>query len=111
MENQARKIIVTENFEKQAEEQYDYIYTNSPQNANKFADGISLIIKKIYEHPKAYPPEPNIPSKQNMYRFKLYMKSWKIIFKVTNNLLIILGIINTKQHSREIKKLRTNNYN
>ena len=110
MENKTRKIIVTENFEKQAEVQYDYIYTNSPQNANKFADGLSSAIKLIYEHPKAYPPAPIIPTKHNLYRFKLYMKSWKIVFKVTNNLLIILGIVNTKRHPREIKKLRTSNY-
>ncbi len=110
MENKTCKIIVTENFEKQAEVQYDYIYTNSPQNADKFADGLSPAIKLIYEHPKAYPPEPIIPTKQNLYRFKLYMKSWKIVFKVTNNLLIILGIVNTKRHPREIKKLRTSNY-
>jgi len=110
MEKQARKIIVTENFEKQAEEQYDYIYINSPQNADKFADGISPAIKKISEHPKAYPLEPVILTKQNLYRFNLYMKSWKIIFKVSNKLLVILGIVNTKRHPREIKKLRTNKY-
>ena len=76
----------------------------------KYADGILPTIKKISEHPKAYPPEPNIPTKQNLYRFKLYMKSWKVVFKATKNLLVILGIVNTKRYPREIKKLRTNKY-
>ncbi len=110
MENKTRKIIVTENFEKQAEKQYDYIYTNSPQNADKFVDGISPTIKQISKNPKAYPTEPIIETKDNLYRFKLYMKTWKIVFKLTNKLLVILGIVNTKRHPREIKKLQTNNY-
>lgn len=64
-EEKSREIIITENFDNQGEEQYDHIYEDSPQNADKFADGISSILKEIAKHPKLYPPEPNLETKGN----------------------------------------------
>jgi plasmid stabilization system protein ParE len=112
MENQKkqRKIIITENFEKQGEEYYDYLFNESPQNADKFADGIAPLISKVAKNPGFYSREPNLPTKNNWYRFVLHMKSWKIIFKVTNEFLIFLGIIHTSRHQNRIKDLRTNKY-
>jgi ParE toxin of type II toxin-antitoxin system, parDE len=112
MEKQKKghRIIVTENFDSQAEEQYNYLYDKSPQNGDKFISGISPAIKIIAKHPKTYPSEPFLPTKTNLYRFFLYMKSWKIIYKTTNDLIIFLGIIHTSQHPNKIKNLRTSNY-
>ena len=110
MEDKTLRVIVTDNFEKQAESQYGYIYNNSPQNADKFADGILPAIIKISKHPQAYSQETIISTTKNIYRFMLYMKSWKIIYKVTSKLIVILGIVSVKQHPKAIEKLRTNEY-
>jgi plasmid stabilization system protein ParE len=88
----------------------NYLREQSPQNAEKFKEELSSTLIKIKKSPKAYPPEPYLPTKNNLYRFALVMKSWKIIFKITGTLLVFLGIIHTARHPKEIKKLRTRNY-
>ena len=55
----------------------------SPQNTAKFAKEVDLEIEKIYKQPTAFPPELYLSTKNNLYRFAIVMKSWKIIFKVT----------------------------
>ncbi len=105
-----RKEIITKKLELHFDEIYDYIIKNSPQNAKKFAEQLDVQIEKIKQSPKAFPAEYYLQTKNNLYRFALVMKRWKIIYKVTNELLVFLGIIHTAQHPREIKKLRTSNY-
>jgi len=105
-----RKVVYTNTFDKQFDANFLYIKENSTQNAQDFAKETDLSIEKIKNHPTAYPPEPFLPTKNNWYRFTLVMKSWKLIFKITNDSLIFLGIIHTSRHPREIKKLRTNIY-
>ncbi|MBN1463413.1 MAG: type II toxin-antitoxin system RelE/ParE family toxin [Paludibacteraceae bacterium] len=89
---------------------YKYISEDSSQNATKFAQEVKEKINWIIENPTAGQIEIQIHSKHNWYRYKIVMKSWKIIYKVTRTLLVFIGIIHTKQHPNETKKLRTNNY-
>ena len=105
-----RKTKLKKQFDKQGREIVKYIRGNSEKNAQNFIKQVDIITNKIENQPKAFPPEPNLQTKSNLYRFALVMKSWKIIFKVTNSLLIFLGIIHTSRHPIEIKKLRTSNY-
>jgi plasmid stabilization system protein ParE len=93
-------------FEEEFEEIYTYIFENSEQNARKFAGEIKLKIEWIIQNPSAGTIETKIYSKQNWYRFKILMKSWKIVYKVTENTLVFLSIIHVKRHSDEFEKLR-----
>ncbi len=107
-----KKLIVTakQRFRVDGREIAEYIRQDSTQNALKFNQELTKVLIKIKNHPTASPPEPFLPTKQNWYRFSVVMKSWKVIFKVTKSKLIFLGIIHTSRHPREIKKLRTINY-
>jgi plasmid stabilization system protein ParE len=105
-----RDKIVLPSFIKNAKEISDYIHKDSPQNAAKFRSNLEDKIISVTQRPTSNPPEPNLPTKRNWYRFALVMKSWKMIFKVTNNLLVFIRIVHTHRHPGEIKKLRTNKY-
>ncbi len=105
-----RKVKSKKQFDKQGREIANYIRQNSEQNSIKFVAEANEMLDNIKANPKGFPPEPYLPTKKNLYRFALVMKSWKIIFKVSNNLLVFLGIIHTARNPNEIKKLRTNNY-
>ncbi len=87
-----------------------YIRLNSIKNAEKFKIEIEKTIENIKHSPKAYPPEPYLYTVGNLYRFAKVMKSWKIIFKVTQNVLVFLAIIHKSQNPKEIKRLRTSDY-
>ncbi len=99
-----------EKFEDDFVEIYGYISEESLQNATKFAQEVKEKVNWIIENPMAGQIEMQIHSKQNWYRYKNVMKSWKIVYKITKTLLVFLGIIQTKRHPSETKKLRTNNY-
>ena len=105
-----RKVKSKKRFKIDGRKIVDYIKNNSPKNAEKFKSEITNQLIKIKQNPKGYPSEPYLQTINNLYRFALVMKSWKIVFKVTNELLIFIGIIHTAQHPKEIKKLRTSNY-
>ena len=97
-------------FLKDGNEIVNYIKNNSSQNAEKYKNELRRQLILIKENPKIFPSEYYLPTKNNLYRFAIVMKHWKIIYKVTNKQLIFLGIIHTARHPKEIKKLRTNNY-
>ncbi len=101
-----RETKIKKQFDMQGREITGYIRQNSEQNAQKFISEVDKLTDKIEENPKVFPSEPYLPTDNNLYRFAIVMKSWKIIFKVTNKLLILLGIIHTARHPKEIKKLR-----
>ena len=103
----SRTIIFQEQFEKQGRNIVNYIRINSLQNSVKFKKQILLKIEAIKQNPKLFPTERYLYTKKGLYRFSIIMKSWKIIYKVTNSKLIFLGIIHTAQHPRKIKNLRT----
>ena len=105
-----RKIIIKQEFPKLVEEIALYIAKNSPQNARKFVVGINPQLDIIAQNPLLYPKEFVFKSKRGLYRFCLYMESWKIIFKVLDGMLVFLGIIHTARHPAQIKKLRTTKY-
>ncbi len=108
--SEKRNIFYKKNFDNDFEEIYKYIEHDSPQNAKKFASELKKLIMWIIKNPTAGTIETQLYSKNDWYRFKKIMKSWKIIYKVTTKLLVFLGIIHVKKHHDNIKSLRTNNY-
>jgi hypothetical protein len=105
-----RKEVFTNLFDNNFDEIFNFIEKNSSQNALKFVALVDNEISNILNYPKAYPPEPYLYTVGNLYRFAKVMKSWKIIFKVTQNVLVFLAIIHKSQNPKEIKRLRTSDY-
>ncbi len=105
-----RKVVITPKFDKQFEEFYDYISKESPQNAEKFVHDLQKQMKAIEKHPKSYPPITNFDNITQRYRFKIFMKSFKIVFKVLKKMLIFVGLLHTSQGNLAYKKLRTAKY-
>jgi len=105
-----RKVKVKKQFDYQGREIATYIRQESEQNSQKFISEVDKITNKIMQNPTAFPSEHYLPSKKNLYRFAIVMKTWKIIFKVTEEYLVFISIIYAGRHPREIRKLRTKNY-
>lgn len=101
-----RKTIIQPNVFNEAENIYFFIKENSPQNAQNFKKELTTKIDEVELNPEIYPKEPYLSTKNGTYRFALVMQSWKLLFKVTQSLLLFLGIVHTSRHPREIKKLR-----
>lgn len=98
-----RKTIIQRGVFDEGEKIFNYIKSNSPQNADKFRVELLKQINDI----EVYPPEKLLNRKQILYRFAIVMRSWKLIFKVTSNSLVFIGIVHTKQHPREVGKLKS----
>jgi len=108
--SEKRKLVYKKDFEDDFEQVYSFIRENSEQNAKKFAQEVKIKVEWIIQNPTSGTVESQIQSKQNWYRFKIVMSSWKIVYKVTKSMLVFLGIIHVKRHPNQIKKLRTSNY-
>jgi len=106
MSNKSRETRYTDEFEQHFDDTIKYLKERSPKTAKEFVEELKIRLNKIESHPTANPPELSLPSKQNWFRFAIVKTKWKIVFKVTNKLLVFLGIIHTSRHPREIKKLR-----
>ena len=59
-----RKVIVLPVFWKMVINIYQHIAKDSPQNANKFFDGIYPRVEKITKNPTAHPPVMQFPKKK-----------------------------------------------
>ena len=105
-----RKTLYKSRFYDEINDIIDFISENSTQGAIKFAQGIKPVIEKIIKHPEANSIVRQIPTQRNWYRYKLYKKRYKIIFKVLKNKIVFLSIIHTSKHPSEIIKLRTSDY-
>jgi plasmid stabilization system protein ParE len=80
----SRKIKIKRQFDEHGREIARYIGKDSVQNAQKFINEVDKLTDKIEQNPKAFPPEPYLPTENNLYRFAIVMKSWKIIFKTSS---------------------------
>jgi toxin ParE1/3/4 len=107
--NKKRKTIVQPEVYTEAEAIYEYIKENSPQNAEKFKEELLNQIDKVESNPEGYPSESFLNTTKILYRFTLILKKWKLIFKVSKDLLIFIGIIHTSRNPQEIQKLKNDN--
>jgi ParE toxin of type II toxin-antitoxin system, parDE len=104
-----RAIIIQPEVLVEAEKIYEYIRINSLQNARNFKKQLLEQIDSVEIYPLANPPENSLnPEKIIVYRFVLIMKSWKLIYKVTDKLIVFSGIIHTSRHQNETDKLKIN---
>ncbi|TDW50088.1 hypothetical protein EV144_102522 [Flavobacterium sp. 270] len=61
-------------------------------------------MSKIIENPLIYSECENLPTKSKIYREATY-KTWLIVFKIKNYIIIILGVLSGKRKSSSFKKL------
>ncbi len=105
-----RKITIGQDFDKQFDEFYEYIYKESPQNARKFVRALEKNMKSIEKNPEANPPVTNFPNKTMRYRYRIFMKSFKIVYKYLKEVLIFTGLLHTSQGNKAYQKLRKAKY-
>jgi plasmid stabilization system protein ParE len=105
-----RRVIILPRFRQMLQKIYFYLFSNSPDFADKFVDEIDKKIQEIAENPYAFPPEKLLDSTPGgLIRFALYFKKWKIIYKIVEPFVWILGIVHTSQNPAEIEKLKEEN--
>ncbi len=88
----------------------DYIKQDSPRNAEKFVADLRPKMDRIIAYPETFSPEKNLLTKRRIYRFALYKKHYKIIFKVLDNQIIFLDLVHGKRHPDYLKGLKTTDY-
>jgi plasmid stabilization system protein ParE len=98
-------IFYNEKFNKDFEEIVTFISEDSEKNAHKFAVELKTTIERIVKYPHSGTLETMIKSKDQSYRFKTVMKSWKVIYRITETSLSFLRIIHNKRSSGEYGKL------
>ncbi|MCB1155855.1 MAG: type II toxin-antitoxin system RelE/ParE family toxin [Leptospiraceae bacterium] len=102
------KMLIKERFWLSIRDILIFLQEEAPEKFTEdFKKGIKEALDKIEQNPYHYSIEPQLATKTGLYRFLKYKKDWKIIFKVLENLLIILDIVHVKQDPKTIKKLRT----
>lgn len=67
--------------------------------------GAMPLIDKISQNPVAYLFVKQLPTKRNWYRFALYKKNWKVVFKNLKSTLLFLGFFRKKQSSDKIRQM------
>ena len=80
------------------------------QNAAKLLAEIDKAMLKIKAHPTANPLVQNFENKSKWYRFRLVMKSFKVVYKILKKMLIFVGLLHKSQGNSAYKALRTANY-
>ena len=107
---QSRRIIATDRFNNSLEEAARYIRQHSPANADKLMEGAWPKIKQIAKSPFASPVEQQIPDSTVEYRFSIYMKSFKIIFRVLDDAVLLIDFVHVARGPDYYRQLRTTDY-
>lgn len=76
-----------------------------PINAIKVGDALFEMIEVIGRSLLAYKECKEIPTKTKLYR-TAYCLSWHIVFKIKDNVVLILGVIHRSRRPSKIKKLK-----
>lgn len=79
---------------------YDYIYTQSPQNANLVIDTLFDLGDKLNIFPEKNPIEPLFDKKEIRFFPKW---NFKIVYKIEKNRIYILDIFSTLQNPLNFK--------
>jgi plasmid stabilization system protein ParE len=104
---ETRQIKISNVARQNIEDIIDYIafVNKQPLNAVKVSEAIENTITKIGEHPFAYKECEQLPTKTKMYRQAVCL-SWLIIYKITNDEILVLSIIHGARNPKNIGKLR-----
>ncbi|MDD5152157.1 MAG: type II toxin-antitoxin system RelE/ParE family toxin [Flavobacterium sp.] len=79
---------------------YDYIFEESPQNADLVIDTLFDLGGKLNIFPKKNPKEPLYNSEEIRFFPKW---NYKIIYRIEENRIYILDVFSTLQENRKVK--------
>lgn len=97
MVNPECRIVIDEEAKQSLRKAYEYIRTQSIQNAEIVRSGILDSIKNLTNHPEMYPPDKYRIDKDKSFRaYELY--SYRISYHVSANEIRILRIRHTKMN-------------
>jgi plasmid stabilization system protein ParE len=82
---------------------YNYISQDSPKNAKKIKKELIKLAGSLNDFPEKYSREEFLKEEPGNYRF-ISKWSYKIIYEITNEAIIIADIFHTKQHPSQIGK-------
>jgi len=82
---------------------YEYILQESLQNAQKVKKELVKLVSSLSDFPEKYPREEFLKEESENYR-SVGKWSYKIIYEVTDEVVIIADIFNTHQHPSKISK-------
>ncbi len=84
---------------------YDYIKTDSPQNAIKVVGKMVRLSMSLSYLPFRYAECPELPTKNKIYR-KVNYASYKIVYRVKRSRVEILSIFHSSKNPEKLKALR-----
>lgn len=84
---------------------YIAFINHQPLNAIKLGDAIFRTIDRIGLNPFAFKECEELLTKSKIYR-RAVCSSWIIVYKITGNEILILGIIHSSRRPSKLKALR-----
>jgi len=60
----------------------------------------------IEKNPEANPPVTNFENRSMRYRYRIFMKSFKIVYKLLKKALVFVGLLHKNQSNIAFKELR-----
>jgi toxin ParE1/3/4 len=94
-------VIWSQEAKKSLSEIYNYIFEDSPQNAEKVLNKIIDVAESLQDERYEYSIDPII-NKEKFRHISIW--SYKIIYERTKNRVLILDIFNGKQNPAKLKK-------
>ena len=92
-----RELIILPDFFDDVRQAYEFILSNSYQNAEQFADGIEAALDEIETIPERYVPDRLLRDDANTYRRYIYFKSFKIVYAVEPDKLVVRGLTHVRR--------------
>lgn len=83
---------------------YIAFVNQAPLNAINVGDAFFTLFDRIEQNPFAFKECPELLTKTKIYR-QAVCNSWLVIYKITNNEIIILGIIHGSRKPSKLKHL------
>lgn len=83
---------------------YEYIIQDSPQNARKVKKELIKLVGSLNDFPEKYSREEFLEEEESENYRSVSKWSYKIIYEVTDDAIIIVDIFHTHQHPSQIRK-------
>ncbi len=104
MKNKKLTVYISENAENELEDIFEHIAIDSKRQARKVVNEIKVKIKDLNIMPEKFPKEPNSMNPgRNVRFFPIY--SYKIIYEIKTDKIMVLSIFHTSQSPNKISKL------
>lgn len=105
--NKHRKIVWSLQAKSSIDNIYDYIKKSSLQNAKKVRLRIVTTVSDLLIFPEKHAREPFLDKTKGYFRFAVVW-SYKIIYEITGDKIIVLDIFHSAQDPNKITKLKEN---